>query len=111
MPLSLRLSSTVATGCNRARFGSVSTITRFAPSSARSIPTSRVTPRPKRMAEAASSNAFSNVMGGFSDCGARLRGSRAEAGPDDGEGHEHEHREDADARQRGEEGEGAALQS
>ena len=45
-----------------AAVGSVTTSTFFAPSSARSMPTSRVTPSPKRMDETAISNAVSWVM-------------------------------------------------
>src|SRR4051794_19159603 len=65
MWLSRRLSSKVTTGWSLARFGSVSTSARFTFNSARSMPTSRVTPRPKRMAEAASSKAYSEAMDGF----------------------------------------------
>ena len=55
-------SSTVRTGGSFASSGSVTTITSFAPISARSCPTSRVTPTPKRTLETAISNAMSLVM-------------------------------------------------
>src|SRR5262249_39419894 len=60
--LSRRLWRTVSTGCSFARRASVRTITFWTRISARSIPISRVTPRPNRMLEAAISNAYSSAM-------------------------------------------------
>ena len=62
MRLSRRLWRTVSTGCSFASRASLRTITFWTPISARSIPISRVTPRPKRMLEAAISNAYSSAM-------------------------------------------------
>ena len=52
---------TACTGGRPASTGSVSTRTSRAPRSARSMPTSRVTPTPKRIPEAAISNAASRT--------------------------------------------------
>src|SRR5438552_13333131 len=103
MPLSRSDCSTVAAGGSFASRASVSTITLRAFISARSIPISRVTPRPKRMADDASSNAYSSDMGS-------PRGDRsgAIAEPEHGQPHRHQHHRDADARQGGEQRQGAA---
>ena len=58
-------SSTVRTGGRRLTTGSVTTSTRRAPRSARSMPTSRVTPAPKRTGDAAISNAVSRLMSSY----------------------------------------------
>src|SRR4051812_15467781 len=111
MWFSRRLSTTVATGWSLARFWSVSTITRRAFISARSMPISRVTPLPKRMLEAASSNAFSRATG--ASLGGRRRGAcRRTPGlppePQNRKRHRAEDHRDADARQRGHERQRAA---
>ena len=54
-----RDSSAVCTGGSDLNTGSVSTRACLTPSAARSIPTSRVTPKPKRTVEAAISKALS----------------------------------------------------
>src|SRR5260370_8047613 len=103
--LSRRDSRAVATGWSRARLESVSTITRCAFISARSIPTSRVTPGPKRMLEEASSNPYSTAMKPSSGNPHR---SHPPAEPEDGKAHGGEDHRASDARRRGEHGERAA---
>src|SRR5262249_8725458 len=113
IPLSRRLSCTVAAGARRARFGSVSTITRLAFISARSMPTSRVAPRPTRMLEAASSYAYSRAMAPSSGGLERGNGDQLSGPPpvpEDGDCHRAQDHRDADPGQGREQREGATGQ-